>query len=90
MGLDDAFVELLEDFILQLWVLAKCKDKVLRGDAACLRSSKEEGQALVDDAQRAIFEVLINEQYGEEVSFTSELWLSFQVFTSLVDDFLNK
>ena len=59
VGLNDHLVELVQNFLLVLGVLAESKDQVLGGDTRCLRSCKEEGEHFVDNTIVSIFEVFI-------------------------------
>ena len=60
MGLNDLSVQLVENLLLVLRVLAECEDQVLGRDAARLGASEEESQDFIDDANLAIFEVILN------------------------------
>ena len=49
-------------------MLAEREDEVLRGDAAGLRACEEEGQDFVDDADLAIFEMILHKEHRQEVA----------------------
>ena len=53
-----------------------------------MRASKEEGEALVDDANITILEVLINEQGCHEVACLAKLWVLLNRNSALLDDAL--
>lgn len=61
MRLNDYTVELVKDLILILGELAKCKNQVLRRHAARLDAGKEHSEAFVDNSDRSILEVIINQ-----------------------------
>jgi len=60
VGLDDLFLKLFKDLGFVVRVFHQRHEKVLRCCTASLRSSEEEGKALIDDPLLVVFEVGVN------------------------------
>jgi len=71
-------------------MLAKSKDQVLSSVAGCLRSSKEESQALVNDTDISSFKVIITKKQCHEVTSLCQLWVLADLFAPLIDHCLNE
>lgn len=69
-------------------MLAKCKNQVLSRDAACLGASEEECQDFIDDADLAIFEVLLDEQHCKEVASICKFGVFLDFLLTLLYDIL--
>eukprot|EP00354_Favella_ehrenbergii_P009879 CAMPEP_0170464424 /NCGR_PEP_ID=MMETSP0123-20130129/9159_1 /TAXON_ID=182087 /ORGANISM="Favella ehrenbergii, Strain Fehren 1" /LENGTH=126 /DNA_ID=CAMNT_0010730089 /DNA_START=629 /DNA_END=1009 /DNA_ORIENTATION=+ len=88
MGLDNHGVELVQDSRLVLRVFAEGEDEVLGRHTACLRPSEEEREYLIDNAHFTLFEMVIDEQDSQKVTFFGKFRVSLQLNFPLADDCL--
>lgn len=71
-------------------MLAESKDQVLGGVARCLRASKEESQALVNDTDISSFKVIVTEKQCHEVTSLCQFWVLANLFAPLLDHCLDE
>jgi len=77
------FLVLLPHFVKDLLLLKEVHNEVRGGETHSLRSSKKEGEALVDDNVIVIFELFISEEGGDQVTSVYEVW-TLHIFPSLI------
>ena len=86
MRLNNHVIKFIQYFLLVFRVLAERENQVLGGHARCLRASEEESEDFIDDAFRAIFEVIIDQEESEKVSLLSSLGLVLDFFAPIVNN----